>query len=124
MQAMKSYRATTPRRGRNRGNSTLLHRVYNNMRGRVRGTATRAPWLYKGIALAWKDFDEFRKWALANGFSKATPSPERMNAKLGYVPGNVVFVTKQHNSSTARGKSYYSDYEVRGEEPPESDVPF
>lgn len=109
------------------GARTVLAQRWKDMQGRCRGHSTKSPWCWAGLTVGWKTFKEFRDWALANGFTKVNNSPERKDARLGYVPGNVVFVTKDQNSSTSRGSSYYahSDYAVRGEEPPLDDYcPF
>lgn len=120
-----SFRMRTPRASGNR--RTLLAQRWKDMQGRCRGHSTKSPWCWAGLTVGWRTFAEFRAYALANGFTKVNNSPERRDATRGYVPGNVVFVTRQENSSTSRGAAYYgySDYAVRGAEPPLDDyVPF
>lgn len=127
-----NFRTRMPKR--QGGRRTMLYRRYEDMRSRVQGRATKAPWHYEGLALAWATFAEFRAWALANGFSKENNSPERKDPTKGYTPDNVVFVAPGVNHSTSRGRRYYSksfeqflqsDEYVRGPQPPvDDDVPF
>ncbi len=97
----------------------LLFRVYANMRGRAHGGCTKSPWVY-ARGWPWKDYAEFRAWALASGFSKATPSPDRKRTHEPYGPNNVEWVTKHKNHSGSSGRAWYmrGHDDVRGEEPP------
>jgi hypothetical protein len=118
------FRVTTPRRDGKR-RDTLLYKRYRDMRSRCMGRATKCPWIYEGLELGWKTFAAFRAYALANGFTKETNSPDREDPNKGYVPGNVVFKTPGQNFAGSRGSAYYSDDAVRGREPPiDDDVPF
>lgn len=96
----------------------VLCRVWRDMRQRVKGRATRTPWRYEGLPCAWNDYPSFRAFALGAGFSKATPSPDRIEANKGYVPGNVRFITVLKNHG--HGKRGGFD-DVRGPEPPSED---
>jgi hypothetical protein len=98
---------------------TKLYRRWMDMKGRTKGHSTRSPHLYDGLDLHWTSFAEFRSWALVNGFSKGTSSPDRKDADKGYVPGNVKFVPCVENYSSRRSWQHMSDYAVRGDEPPE-----
>lgn len=95
----------------------MLYRVWHDIVQRTRGRATADPHSFEGVPLGFANYGEFRKWALANGFSKTKCSPDRIRAKLGYVPGNIRFVTKAENWRAAQlrqGKLglYEEDYEV------------
>jgi len=82
------------------------------MVSRTKGRSTRNPDKYRGLEVGWKNFAEFREWAVKNGFSKLTNSPDRQDILKGYTPDNVKFVIPSHNFGR-----YYP-------EPPEPEVPF
>jgi hypothetical protein len=114
----RRYRLSVTINGKRR--YTTLYRRWMDMKGRTKGYSTRSPHLYAGIELHWKSFAEFRVWALSNGFSKETSSPDRKDADKGYVPGNVKFVPCVENYRTRRSWQHMQDdTTVRGEEPPE-----
>lgn len=110
-----SYRLSVKIDGKRR--YTKLVRAWKNIRLRVKGKATSSPHLYAGMELGFASFAEFRAYALANGFTHKTTSPDRENPEQGYVPGNVRFISKTENFARRRNASQ-SDYEIRGEEPP------
>ena len=95
----RSFRVYTPRAQGKR--PTLLYVRWRDMRSRTFGRATKNPELYDGLELGWQTFEEFRAWALANGFDKANNSPDRQDVALGYVPGNVRFVPPYENTVRA-----------------------
>lgn len=107
---MKRYRVTAPRRGRARGAETLLYKRWRDMRSRCFGRATRTPEAYEHVTLGFANFDEFRAFAIANGFSKSHNSPDRIDAAKGYVPGNVRFVPPRYN--TCRALPQYAEYDA------------
>ncbi len=116
-----SYRTRLPRKQGAR--ECLLFRVYRNMRGRSRGSCTRTPWIYPP-GFPWASYAAFRVWALASGFTKATPSPDRPRPHEPYGPSNVVWRTKSANYASSRGSGYYGA-QPSGPEPPREDyVPF
>lgn len=119
----RSYRVTTPRRGKARGRPSLLYVRWRDLRSRVHGRASRCPWIFEGLPLGFADFGEFRAFAIANGFSKTNNSPDRIDPRLGYIPGNIRFVPPARNFGASRGRTYYdqSDEAVRGPEPPSDD---
>lgn len=122
--AAKTFRTRLPRSQGAR--ECLLFRVYRTMRGRARGNCTATPWIYPP-GFPWESYAEFRAWALASGFSKATPSPDRPRPLEPYGPTNVEWKTRAENSATARGRKYYATAgaQPRGPEPPLDDhVPF
>lgn len=95
------YRVTTPRRGRPRGDETLLYKRYRDARSRCQGRGTRTPEIYEGKEFGFANFAEFRAFALANGFTKKRNSPDRIDATKGYVPGNIKFVPPLYNKVRA-----------------------
>lgn len=97
----------------------MLARVYSDMVRRVKGrSGTKRPDLYRGLPCDWPSFAEFREFALAHGFSKATPSIDRIDPARGYTADNVRFVSVQENRLKAIGQFNGHD-DVRGEEPPD-----
>lgn len=83
---------------------------YHNMRGRVLGLQARKAHLYKGLPIMPRH--EFYTWALkderlkevfaiwvASGYSKRlSPSVNRIDPALGYVAGNIEWLTHSENS--------------------------
>lgn len=105
-----------------RRRATRLYQVWDNMRSRTRGSGTYRPDLYDGLELGWQTFKDFRKWALGNGFSKETPSPDRIDVTRGYVPDNICFVAIHENRMRALSSQPGHD-DVRGEETPDDYAP-
>lgn len=89
--AARGYRVTTPRNGKPRGRPTLLYVRYRDMRSRAHGRGTRSPEIYAGKGFGFRNFHEFREFAIARGFSKQFSSPDRANTAYGYFPWNIVF---------------------------------
>lgn len=110
MTPSRSYRVTTPRNGKPRGKETLLYKRWRDMRSRCHGRATRTPEAYEHVTLGFKDFAEFRAFALANGFSKRNNSPDRISVSDGYVPGNIRFVPPKLNCCRALPQYEEQDY--------------
>jgi hypothetical protein len=78
-----------------------LYAAYQNMRGRLAGRQPAGdgstPW--KGLACDFKDFADFRAWALANGYSKANNSLDRAPfPDEGYVRHNLRWVSVSANT--------------------------
>lgn len=91
------------------GRQTVLYRTWRNMKSRVNGNSTKSPWVYHGLPFAFPVFECFRCFARVMGFSKTRRSPDRIVPELGYIPGNLRFVTPDANSGTSRGAGYYGD---------------
>lgn len=109
---------TTPRNG-GCGKPTLLYKRYRDMRSRAHGRGTMHPEYYPP-GWPWKDFDEFRTWALKAGFSKERNSPHRPRSEEPYGPDNVIWVTFEENCALAAQKTNGARY---GDEK-DDDVPF
>lgn len=114
-----TFRRYTPRDENGKRRECLLSRVYRNAKGRANGNSTKSPWVYVR-GWPWKSYAEFRAWALASGFSKSTPSPDRKDTSKPYGPDNVEWVAKHVNNSTSSGRCWYlrNHDDVRGREPP------
>jgi hypothetical protein len=102
----RGFRVRMPRK--QGGRECLLYRVYRNMRGRAHGRCTKAPWIY-AHGWPWTSYADFRRWALGSGFTKQTPSPDRIDTSLPYGPTNVRWVTVKQNNGTATGRSWYNE---------------
>lgn len=61
----------------------------------------------KGITICeeWKNYINFKKWAIENGYINGLSIDRKENDK-GYCPSNCRFVTKQQNSFNRSGKIY------------------
>lgn len=81
---------------------TLLYRRWKDLRNRCQGRATQSPHLYAGLEVGWGSFAEFRAWAIRNGFSKRNCSPDRIDPRRGYTPGNVRWVPLKDQWSHVR----------------------
>jgi len=78
-----------------------LYNAWRNLRARTRGTGKAGngstPW--KGKSVGWTSFEEFRTWALANGYSRERCSLDRRKPHLGYGPDNCRWLTRSQNTS-------------------------
>jgi hypothetical protein len=67
-----------------------LYQAWRNMRSREAGLILsgtgKAVWQGVGIDPAWLDFNNFREWALANGYCKKLCSLDRRRPEEGYNP--------------------------------------
>lgn len=86
------------------------------MRGRASGRLHvgngARPW--RGLAVGWSTFDEFRTWAITHGYSKRFCSLDRINPAKGYGPDNCRWLTVADNT---RWQNYHHGAEL-------PDVPF
>lgn len=109
----REYRARTNNAATKKYEKTkngFLMRTYRNMKSRVTGVQTKKAHLYEGKELLEKQ--DFYKWSLANNSfhnlfelweasnynRKLTPSINRIDAELGYVFGNMEWITHSENS--------------------------
>ncbi len=93
----------------------LVERMYYYMSRRVKGKGAD-PRLYKGLGISPRDY--FYRYALEDstlrqlfynwrrgGFKlRCRPTPDRLNSELGYIIGNIEFVTYRKNCSRAGRK--------------------
>lgn len=96
---LKTTKSWTTRAGKRR--RVPLYRAYMNMRARLAGTASAGdgsrPWV--GLACDFIDFEDFRAWALANGYSKQNNSLDRYPfPEDGYVRENLRWVSVPENT--------------------------
>lgn len=96
-----------------------LYSSWKNMRGRVSGRLRAGsgarPWM--GKTIGWANFQEFRRWALANGYSKQRCSLDREKSSGHYEPGNCRWLTVAQNTK-------HQNYCVGAVDPDYLDVPF
>lgn len=80
-----------------------LFKTWRNMRDRIGGcigTKTsegRAP-IWKGLPTDFRNFTDFRAWALTAGYNRERNSLDRIDANGGYVRSNLRFVMVAENS--------------------------
>jgi hypothetical protein len=88
--------------------------MFTNLYKRWRGIKTRCSnknepnykWYGgRGIRLCkeWRDFSNFKKWAIANGFEKHL-TIDRIDSNKNYQPSNCRWITKRENSQRAYAK--------------------
>lgn len=98
-----------------------LENMYRGMSSRVRGIDKRKEHLYKGLeivskeeflswALSDKNFIELhRNWVKSDYKAKLRPSCDRIDPNVGYVFGNMQFLTLSENSRKTRSNRCYFD---------------
>ena len=96
----------------------FLVRLYRNMTSRVNGIQKKCIHLYQGLDILPKEqFYEFalnnsefhrlfKEWEDALYQRRLCPSIDRIDAKLGYVLGNIQFLTMSENSSKTSRRKY------------------
>lgn len=72
--------------------------VHNRVAGRTKDGCAKARW--KGLAVGWSSWSEFRTWALQNGFRNGLVL-ERKDPSLGYGPDNCEWITAKENARRA-----------------------
>ena len=88
------------------GNGTRLYRIWGSMRNRCNRENDKSYIYYgaKGITVCdeWKDFVNFRDWALSHGYSDDL-TIDRINPKGNYEPSNCRWATEkqQQNNKTS-----------------------
>lgn len=98
MQDRTSFKSWTTRSGKRR--VIRLYGAWRNLLARTRGSAKagngRNYWAGKRVE--WKNFKEFRAWAIKRGYSRERCSLDRRNAKCGYTDGNCRWLTVAQNT--------------------------
>jgi len=88
----------TPRTVNTVSKPTVLYRAWKNMRSRCRGQLHdgRGNYRWKGIRISkeFEDYSQFRKWAIASGFSPKRRSIDRIDSGFEYSPSNCQWLTK------------------------------
>lgn len=98
-----------------------LMRTYRNMLSRVTGVLKKKAHLYEGKDIL--DKDHFYHWSKSSNFPsllkayqesgwepRMAPSIDRKDPELGYVDGNIRWITHSENSSTTR-RHYKEQYD-------------
>lgn len=90
--------------------SGKLMRTYKNMYHRVKGIAPRGRHRYEGLEILDKSsFYEWSKsdvdfiklyndWVISNYNRKLSPSIDRIDTSIGYIIGNIRWITQSENS--------------------------
>lgn len=80
-----------------------MNEVWRNIKKRVAGMhmdgSGNPRW--RGLAIGFFDYQDFKEWALANGYFEGA-SPDRIRSDEGYVPGNIQWITAEQNRAKAR----------------------
>lgn len=89
-----------------------LHNVWRGMRNRVSPNYFEKQYYYdKGITMCptWRQYVNFKKWALLNGYNDRLEIDRKENDK-GYYPSNCRFVTREENMANrdCTRKIYYN----------------
>jgi hypothetical protein len=97
LRTVKTYRCRSGKR------FIRLYRSWHNLLDRVNGvkkSGTGEP-IWQGLEVEWATFEEFREWALANGYCKVLCSLDRRDSTEHYTRRNCRWTTKYHNSMRA-----------------------
>lgn len=85
--------------------------IFNNMQQRCNNPNNPAYFRYGGrgivVAVAWDQFPDFKRWALANGYADHL-TLDRQDNNLGYSPDNcrwATYTTQARNKSKRTGGS-------------------
>ena len=97
LRTLRTYRCRSGKR------FVRLYRAWGNMRGRASGRICNGSGnpTWAGMQVEWQTFDEFRTWALANGYSKLRCSLDRRHPDEGYTSKNCRWLTVYENSMRA-----------------------
>ena len=94
----------------------FIERMYYYMQRRVKGKGAD-PKHYKGLGISPREYFYryansdaglkrlFRVWVQSKFDLRKRPTPDRLNSKLGYIIGNIEFVTYRKNCSRAGKKN-------------------
>ena len=78
-----------------------LYRTWINMRARCNNPRDSKYINYgdRGISICneWDEYDEFKKWAISNGYNEAL-TIDRVNVNGNYEPSNCVFISNKENA--------------------------
>lgn len=80
---------------------TRLHKIWQKMRYRCNNQKSNRYYCYGGkgvtICSSWDIFENFRDWALSNGYSDNL-TIDRINSDGNYEPSNCEWVTRSENN--------------------------
>lgn len=99
MPVLRSITSYRMKDGRHR--TVRLYRAWLNMQARIKGTTHAGngarPW--KGLQCLFKNFMQFRRWALTHGYCRRLNSLDRIRQWEGYGPENCRWTTRSENTS-------------------------
>jgi hypothetical protein len=102
MPQLRSVTEWTTREGRVR--RIRLYMSWRNLNSRIQGHVTTGRGglpIWAGLECDFKDWADFRTWALANGYSRIRCSLDRERSQFGYIKTNLRWVTPLQNSTYA-----------------------
>jgi len=87
-----------------RGMRTRLHRIWTGMLTRCRNPHCRAFARYggRGVIVDWPSYDDFRDWALANGYADHLTIDRWPDGKGNYEPNNCRWATYKEQAHSWR----------------------
>lgn len=81
-----------------------LYKSWTNLHDRINGhikSGRKGLPIWLGMDCGFFDWQDFREWALAHGYSKTRCSLDRIKSHVGYHRENLRWVTKLENSTYA-----------------------
>lgn len=92
-----------------RNSHNRLYNIWNDMNRRCTNPNRKGAkdYVNKGIKVCedWKDFSNFNKWALENGYSDELTIERKDNSK-GYNPENCIWISKEEQSKNRTTNHY------------------
>lgn len=78
-----------------------LYRAWKGLKARSSGTtfSGNGHSYWAGKAVEFISWEHFRRWSLANGYSRTCSSLDRIKSHLGYGPNNCQWLSRGDNSS-------------------------
>lgn len=80
--------------------STRLYSIWKNMNSRTAEKSVHANYLNISVCEAWKSYNVFKTWALANGYTDQLVI-DRIDPNSNYTPENCRWITPGENSRRA-----------------------
>ena len=103
--------------GESHSHRTRLYTIWCGMRQRCTNPNREAYPLYggKGVTICeeWKDYPNFKEWAMANGYADNL-CIDRIDPSKGYSPDNCRWITASENTARAN-KNHTTRKVIRGE---------
>ena len=80
--------------------STRLYSIWKNMNSRTAESSVHLTYLNISVCDSWKTYENFRDWALVNGYSDDL-TIDRIDPNSNYTPENCRWITPSENSRRA-----------------------